>query len=236
MEFIRKSPEKVNRIVFMRESQKRFTELIHLAKENKIRFELQEKHFMDKLVRGGNHQGIVMFISPYAYYEMYELLESESSNPLFVLLDGIEDPQNLGNIIRTCAAAGIDGILLENRRCAPITSTVMKVSSGGLSSMKIARVNNLKNAFSLLNEKNIPIISALSDGDYLWTEVDYRNGAALIFGSEGQGVRRILKEKSDYAIRIPVQNNMNSLNVSVAVGIVVYEALRQRRGQAFTNL
>lgn len=229
IEFIKKSPWNVNRIVMVKESHRRFDEITNLATEYKIRFEVQEKHFLDKLAKGCNHQGIIMFVSPYAYYETYELLESASASPLFILLDGIEDPQNLGNIIRTCAAAGVDGILLENRRCAPVTSTVMKVSSGGLSSVKVARLNNLKNLFSYFNEKNIPIIATAADGEYLWTEVDYSGGAALIFGSEGQGIRRILKIKSDYTIRIPVQNNMNSLNVSVAAGIVIYEALRQRK-------
>ena len=229
VEFIKKSPGNVNKIVIMKESYKRFDEIINFAKEHKIRFELQEKYFLDKLAQGGNHQGIIMFVSPYAYYEINELLESAPANPLFILLDGIEDPQNLGNIIRTCAAAGVDGILLENRRCAPVTSTVMKVSSGGLSSVKIARVNNLKNTFSFYNEKSIPIVATTSDGEYLWNEVNYRGGAALIFGSEGQGIRRILKEKSDYTIRIPIRNEMNSLNVSVAAGIVIYEVLRQQK-------
>jgi len=228
VEFIKKSPGRVNRILLSRENYRKYAEVARLSQENRIPFDVKERYYLDKIAGGGNHQGIVIYISPYEYYDALELIESASANPLFILLDGIEDPQNLGNIIRTSAAAGVEGIVLENRRSAAITSSVMKVSSGGLSSVKIARVTNLKNLFVHFNEKDIPIISTLSAGQNRWTEVDYSRGAAFIFGSEGKGIRRILVEKSDYTIRIPVQNEMNSLNVAVAVGVIIYEALRQQ--------
>jgi 23S rRNA (guanosine2251-2'-O)-methyltransferase len=231
-EYLKKSYGNINRILIARESARRYAVAITMAREYGIRLDMVTKQILDRVVKGANHQGIAMYISPYVYYDTSELLESASSNPLFVLLDGVEDPQNLGTIIRTSAAAGVDGIILENRRCAPITSTVMRVSSGGLSSVKIARINNLKNLFVDLNKRNISIVATMSEGKYLWTEVDYTNGAALIFGSEGEGVRRILAEKSDFTIRIPVINEMNSLNVSMAVGIIIYEALRQKRARA----
>jgi 23S rRNA (guanosine2251-2'-O)-methyltransferase len=231
-EYLKKSYGNVTKVLITQESVRRYAAIIAMAREYGIRLDMVTKQILDRVVKGANHQGIAMYISPYSYYEVSEVLESASSNPLFVLLDGVEDPQNLGTIIRTSAAAGVDGIILENRRCAPITSSVMRVSSGGLSSVKIARINNLKNIFADLNKRNIPIVATMSEGQYLWTEVDYTNGAALIFGSEGEGVRRILAEKSDYTIRIPVMNDMNSLNVSMAVGIIIYEALRQKRADA----
>lgn len=226
-DFLKNSPDNVNKLLIAKENYKKYFHIIKLAKEKGIRIDVREKYLMDKIAKGKPHQGLILFISPYRYYLPKELLNINKKAPLFILLDGIEDPQNLGSIIRTAAAAEVDGIFLENRRCAPVTSTVMKVSCGGLTKVKICRINNLKNIIPDLREMNLPIISAIPNGNYLWTAIDYSNGAALIFGGENKGVRRTLVENSDYTISIPLKNEINSLNVSVSVGIIIYEAFKQ---------
>jgi len=228
LDFIKNSPGNINKLIIAKENYRKLEHIVKLAKEKRIRIDLMEKKLMDRIVSGKPHQGLILYISPYRYFPPQELLNNDKEAPIFILLDRIEDPQNLGSIIRTAAASGVDGIFIENRRCASVNSTVMKVSCGSLSKVKISRINNLKNLIPILREKDIPIISAIQHGDNLWTEVDYKKGAALIFGGEDKGVRKTLIENSDYTIRIPLKNDINSLNVSVAVGIIIYEIIRQR--------
>ncbi len=227
-DFIKNSPDNINKLIIAKENYRKYEHIVKLAKEERIRIDLMEKNLMDRIVNGKPHQGLILYISPYCYYSPQEILNSSKESPIFILLDRIEDPQNLGSIIRTAAAAGVDGIFIENRRCASVNSTVMKVSCGSLTKVKISRINNLKNIIPDIREKDIPIISAIQQGNNLWTEVDYKKGAALIFGGEAKGIRKTLIENSDYTIRIPIRNDINSLNVSIAVGIIIYEILRQQ--------
>ncbi|OGF67060.1 MAG: 23S rRNA (guanosine(2251)-2'-O)-methyltransferase RlmB [Candidatus Fischerbacteria bacterium RBG_13_37_8] len=227
-DFLNNAPQRINRIIIQNDHFKRYAALVTIAKNYGIRIDVKEKFFLDKATERGNHQGIIAYITPYAYYEVQELFNTAPEKPLFVLLDGIEDPQNLGTIVRTAAAAGIDGLIIEERRCAQITSTVMRVSSGGIALVKVARINNIKNVLPDLYQRQIPIIAASSQGQYLWTDIDYTAGAAIILGSESEGIRKTLLEKADYTVRIPLAKEMESLNVSVAFGVIIFEAIRQR--------
>lgn len=180
---------------------------------------------LDKIV-DGNHQGIVLEVSDYQYFDIDDLLVNE--NPLIVILDHLEDPHNFGAIIRTCEAAGIDGIIIPKNRSVDVNSTVMKTSTGALNHVKICQVTNLKNTMDYLKKKGFWIVGTDMDGaDY--TQVDYKGKMAIITGSEGFGMSRLVKDNCDFIASIPMYGEVNSLNASVATAIIIYEAIKQRR-------
>lgn len=180
---------------------------------------------LDKLV-DGNHQGIVLEVSDYQYFDIDDLLVNE--NPLIVILDHLEDPHNFGAIIRTCEAAGVDGIIIPKNRSVDVNSTVMKTSTGALNHVKICQVTNLKNTMDYLKKKGFWIVGTDMDGtDY--TQVDYKGKMAIITGSEGFGMSRLVKDNCDFIASIPMYGEVNSLNASVATAIIIYEAIKQRR-------
>lgn len=180
---------------------------------------------LDKIV-DGNHQGIVLEVPDYQYFDIDDLLINE--NPLIVILDHLEDPHNFGAIIRTCEAAGIDGIIIPKNRSVDVNSTVMKTSTGALNHVKICQVTNLKNTMDYLKKKGFWIVGTDMDGtDY--TQVDYKGKMAIITGSEGFGMSRLVKDNCDFIASIPMYGEVNSLNASVATAIIVYEAIKQRR-------
>lgn len=226
--YIANKADYINKVVIQRSSIKKYSNLIGELREKGIRVDIIEKSILDKIAKGRNHQGIIIYTSQFNYYDAFEVIEEARANPVFILIDGVEDPQNLGGIIRTAAATDVDGIIIEQRRCSQITSTVMKVSSGALSFVKVAKVSNIKNIIPEFSTRNIPVVATDVNGKTIWTEVDYNNGVAFILGNENRGVRRILIEKSDYHVRIPLSNKIESLNVSVACGILLYEVVRQK--------
>lgn len=180
---------------------------------------------LDKIVEG-NHQGIILEVSDYQYFDIDDLLVNE--NPLIVILDHLEDPHNFGAIIRTCEAAGIDGIIIPKNRSVDVNSTVMKTSTGALNHVKICQVTNLKNTMDYLKKKGFWIVGTDMDGtDY--TQVDYKGKMAIITGSEGFGMSRLVKDNCDFIASIPMYGEVNSLNASVATAIIIYEAIKQRR-------
>ena len=180
---------------------------------------------LDKIV-DGNHQGIVLEVSDYQYFDIDDLLVNE--NPLIVILDHLEDPHNFGAIIRTCEAAGVDGIIIPKNRSVDVNSTVMKTSTGALNHVKICQVTNLKNTMDYLKKKGFWIVGTDMDGtDY--TQVDYKGKMAIITGSEGFGMSRLVKDNCDFIASIPMYGEVNSLNASVATAIIIYEAIKQRR-------
>lgn len=194
-------------------------------KKQKIPMELLEKYELDKLAKG-NHQGIMLNVPDYEYAQVDELLEKD--NPLLVILDHIEDPHNLGAIVRTCEAAGVDGIIIPKNRSVEVTSTVMRTSVGALDYVKIARVTNLRDTMEYLKKKGFWIVGTDMNGtDY--QEIDYRGKMALVIGSEGFGMARLVKEHCDFIASIPMNGKVNSLNASVAAGIIIYEAISKRK-------
>lgn len=180
---------------------------------------------MDKMVKG-NHQGIVMEIPDYQYYNLDDLLSKEK--PFLVMLDHLEDPHNFGAIIRSCEAAGVDGIIIAKNRSVAVNSTVMKVSAGALNKVKVAMVTNLVNTIKELKNKNFTIIGTDMIGDDYKT-IDYQNKICLIIGNEGKGISRLVKENVDIMASIPMKGEINSLNASVATAIIVFEASYQRK-------
>jgi 23S rRNA (guanosine2251-2'-O)-methyltransferase len=185
---------------------------------------------LDKLARGMVHQGIVAIIGGFSYAEFDKLLESE--RPCVVVLDGVEDPHNLGAVIRTAEATGASGVLVPERHSAPLSATVAKASAGALSHLPIVRTTNLVSAFAELKERGLWIVGVDASGPQLWTEFDYSVPIAIVLGGEHRGLRRLVRERCDAVVRLPMRGEVASLNVSVAAGIVLYEVIRQRMGRS----
>ncbi len=199
-------------------------DVVDKLKKRQVPIKYMEKYELDRIV-DGNHQGIVFKVDDYKYVDIDELLVKE--NPLLVILDHLEDPHNFGAIIRTCEAAGVDGIIIPKNRTVEVNSTVMRTSVGALDNVKIAQVTNLKNTINYLKKKGFWIVGTDMDGtDY--TKIDYTGKMAIVTGSEGFGMSRIVKESCDFIATIPMKGKVNSLNASVATAIVIYEAIKGR--------
>ena len=184
-----------------------------------------EKRKMDELVKG-NHQGIVLEVPNYQYAPLEKLLEGES--PVIVILDHLEDPHNFGAIIRTCEAAGVSGIIIPKNRSVEVNETVMRVSVGAIHNMKIACVTNLVHTMQELKKEGFWIVGTDMNGtDY--STIDYRGKIVIVIGNEGSGMSHLVEENCDFIASIPMQGKINSLNASVAAGIVIFEAMRLRK-------
>ena len=199
------------------------SKILNYISSNNIKVEYMDKNLMDRKYKG-NHQGIVLDIEDYKYYS----LEEAYSSNFVVILDHLEDPHNFGAIIRTCEAAGVDFIIIPKNRSVEINSTVMKVSAGALNNMKIIETNSLSAAIDKLKDNGFWIYATDMDGEN-YTDIEYDNKTALVIGAEGNGVSKLVLEKSDFVISIPMTGKINSLNASVAAAVVIYEVVRQRK-------
>jgi 23S rRNA (guanosine2251-2'-O)-methyltransferase len=207
-----------------------------LARKAGVRLERREKRHLDQLTKNATHQGVVALISQdplNQYVDAEDILASLSNPPLVVLLDGVEDPHNLGAILRTCECAGVDGVFLPEHRSAPINETVAKTSAGAVEYVKVARVTNLVPLIEELKSQGFWVVGVEAGASTVYTGFDLTVPLALVLGSEGKGLRRLVRERVDVIVSIEMKGKVNSLNVSVAAGIVIFEALRQR-GQAST--
>ncbi|MFN7926610.1 MAG: 23S rRNA (guanosine(2251)-2'-O)-methyltransferase RlmB [Blastocatellia bacterium] len=215
----------------------RLQEVMALAKQARIGIERRDRRALDELTHGANHQGVVALLAPSttpaqknaAYTDAEEILASLPAQPLLVLLDNIEDPHNLGAILRTCEGAGVDGVFLPEHRAAGLNETVAKTSAGAVEYVRVARVTNLVPLIAELKERGLWVIGVEGGTTTSYTKFDLNVPLALVLGSEGQGLRRLVKENCDALISIPMHGQLNSLNVSVATGIVLFEVLRQRQ-------
>lgn len=199
-------------------------DVINILKKRNIKIKFMEKSDMDKIV-DGLHQGIILDVDNYEYASIDELLVKE--NPILVILDHIEDPHNLGAIIRTCEASGVDGIIIPKDRSVEVNGTVIKTSVGTTSLMKIAKVTNLVNTINNLKKQGFWITGTDMFGES-YKKIDYTGKCAIVIGNEGTGMSRLVKENLDFVASIPMYGKTNSLNASVAAGIIIYEAVQQR--------
>ena len=198
--------------------------LISAIQKSEICINFCTKIELDKLVKG-NHQGIILSVPDYKYCRLEELLYDES--PLLVILDHLEDPHNLGAIIRTCEAAGVNGIIIPKDRSVEVNSTVIKVSAGAIENMNICMVTNLNQTIKELKAKGFWIVGTDMKGEN-YTKIDYKGKTAIVIGNEGSGMSKLIEENCDFVATIPMKGKINSLNASVAAGIVIFEAMRQR--------
>ncbi|MCF8241714.1 MAG: 23S rRNA (guanosine(2251)-2'-O)-methyltransferase RlmB [Melioribacteraceae bacterium] len=203
----------------------------NLAKKKGIKFsELSTKKFKE-IEKGKNSQGIIAIKSSQNYYSLEEIISSAKSSkfPLLLLLDSIQDPHNVGAILRTAEASGVDGVIITTHNSAPITETVEKTSAGALSHLKICKVHNLNQAIKQIKDEGFWVVgSYLSERTQHYTEVDYKMPVGLIVGNEEKGLHKLVAENCDFLVSIPMLGKIQSLNVSVATGVILYEIVRQR--------
>lgn len=227
-----KSGKDINKLYVQKgEKHGSIIEIINLAKKKKIVTVEIEKNKLDKMATTNNHQGVIAIVPPYEYStvdEIIDLANKRQEKPFILILDGIEDEHNLGSIIRTAECSGVHGIIIPKRRSALVNATTNKTSAGAVEYMKIARVNNLTETIKELKEKDIWIYGTDMEGTSFYNEVKYDSGVAIVIGSEGFGISRLVKENCDFLIKIPMKGNINSLNASVSAGIVMYEIFNQR--------
>jgi len=191
-----------------------------------LRFEARET--LDRMAAGIPHQGLIAVVSAKPVTTVDKVLEEARTPPLVVVLDGVEDPRNLGAILRTVEASGADGVLLPDRHSAGLSETVSRASAGGLEHVKVASIGNVVQAIEGLKKRGFWIVGFDASGTERWDAIDYRRPIALVLGGEGRGIRRLVREHCDHLVSIPLFGHVGSLNVSVAAGIALYEAVRQR--------
>lgn len=202
-----------------------------LARESNIPVQMVERAHIDKLNPGVPHQGVVAYAAAKEYLEVEDLLEiaqQKGEDPFIVLLDEITDPHNLGAIIRTVDAAGAHGVIIPQRRSVPLTSTVAKASAGALEYVPVARVNNLDQTIRQLKEAGLWVVGADMEGPEVYWEAKLEGPLLLVIGGEGKGIGRLIKERCDMLVRLPMAGRVGSLNASVAAALLVYEVVRQR--------
>ena len=207
-------------------------ELRDLARENGVTVDVVSRAKLDAAVpEGVRHQGVLAYVAPVAYVAVEEIIAAareRGEDPLLLLLDGIEDPQNLGALLRTADAAGAHGILLPRRHSVPLTETVARVSAGALEYVPVARIGNIAQTMRALKEQGFWIAGADMAGEEMYDRANLTGALVLVIGSEGRGMSRLTRDLCDFTVRLPMRGKINSLNASAAGAILMYEALRQR--------
>lgn len=217
--------KRVTRLRVSARSDRRIEEIIELASRQKVPFERVDAAVLQRASRGGLHQGVVADVEDQHEYGVKDLV---AGLPLVVVLDGIEDPHNVGAILRTCDATGVTGVIRQERRSAALDGVVGKASAGALAHVRIATVVNVARAVEELKAANVWTVGLTADASDLYTDVDWTLPSAVVLGAEGTGLRRLVAETCDRLVRIPMRGIVESLNVSVAAGVVLYEVVRQR--------
>ncbi len=204
--------------------------IVREAKKTDAIISYVQKERLDQLSQTGKHQGVIAYAAAYEYAEVEDILkaaEEKGEPPFIILLDNIEDPHNLGAIIRTAHQAGAHGIIIPKRRAVGLTATVAKTSAGAINYLPVAKVTNLSTAIEELKEKGLWFVCADMDGELMY-RLNLKGPIGLVIGSEGEGVGRLVKEKCDFIAKIPMYGKVDSLNASVAMGVMAYEIVRQR--------
>jgi 23S rRNA (guanosine2251-2'-O)-methyltransferase len=209
-------------------SDRQLQSLLVAAKKLKISVSQVPPAKLSEICGSRNHQGIAMLLSGVTYHDLEDMVAAAKKPALLVVMDSLEDPHNVGAIIRTAVAAGADGIVIPMHNFPPINATVHKTSAGAVSNIKICKVPNLSQTLDKLKDLNFWIVGTDTDAEKLYTEFDYTMPTAIVIGSEGKGMKRLVSEHCDEIVKIPILGNIESLNASVSAGILLYEAVRQR--------
>jgi 23S rRNA (guanosine2251-2'-O)-methyltransferase len=220
--------QRVRRLRVSMRSDRRMDEILALAGKAGVAIERVDRASLDRVARDRLHQGVVADLHDAREYSIDDLVAADDRPPLIVVLDGIEDPHNVGAILRTADAAGVSGLVRQTRHAAALDGVVGKASAGALALARIATVGNIARALEELSENNVWSVGLAGDVSDLYTDVDWTLPTALVLGAEGTGLRRLVRDRCDRIVRIPMLGAIESLNVSVAAGVVLYEAVRQR--------
>ena len=205
--------------------------IIAMAKDRNIIIVEKDKRKMDEMAQNQNYQGVIAIVPPFEYCEIEDILEEAEKRkeaPFILILDGIEDPHNLGSIIRTAETAGVHGIIIPKRRAASVNSTVNKTSAGAVEHMKIARVTNISDAIQRLKDEGLWICGTHISTDKYYYNQDLTGPLGIVIGNEGAGMSDKVTKNCDFLVKIPMKGKVTSLNASVSTGIIIYEALKQR--------
>lgn len=211
----------------------RIEELVRLARKQGVPVRFEERVNVDRAAGTREHQGVVATIASSRAANFYDLLKPQPGGGpgLLVLLDGVEDPQNLGAIVRTSLAAGAQGVVIPERRAAGLTDAVARASAGALAHLPVARVTNLVRAMEQMKEAGYWLVGLDERAEKLHTEVDFKMPVGIVLGGEGKGLHALVRERCDFLVSIPTTGPVRALNVSVAAGVVLFEVVRQRKGR-----
>lgn len=225
----------VERLVLQQDSPNpRLRELAGLARAGGVDVRFEPRARLDRLADGGVHQGAVALLAGQALRSLEDLLDAAPPNPVFLVLDGVEDPHNLGAILRSADGAGVSGVILPKRRTAPLSDVVWKASAGAAAHVPLARVANVAQTLEELKQRGIWVAGADMAGDREWHQLDWTGPVALVLGGEGAGLHDLVRRRCDFLVRLPLLGTVQSLNVSVTAGILLYEIIRQRHPEAKT--
>lgn len=225
-----KAGRPIDKILMQKDIQGSGKAIGGLAREEGIPVQYVDKIVLDKLAPGRPHQGVAAYVAAHSYVGVDDILDAakaKGEDPLIVILDGLEDPHNLGAILRSCDGAGAHGVIIPSRRSVSLTEVVAKSSAGAIEYIPVAKTGNLSQTIELLKKKGLWIAAVDMDGAN-YSEASLSGPLAIVIGGEGSGVSRLVKEKSDFVVSIPMKGHVNSLNASNAAAIVLYEAARQR--------
>lgn len=217
--------KRVTRLRVSGRSDRRIEEIVQLAARQKVPLDRVDAQALERVAKGAVHQGVVADVEGVRDHSVQDLVDGL---PLVVVLDGIEDPHNVGAILRTCDAAGVTGVIRQERHSAALDGVVGKASAGALAHVRIATVVNIARALEELKAANVWTVGLAADAPDPYTGVDWTLPSAVVLGAEGTGLRRLVAERCDRLVRIPMQGAVDSLNVSVSAGVVLYEVVRQR--------
>lgn len=230
LEALRAENRRVDKVWIAEGSREnRVSEIIEQCRSRSIAWNrVPRETFAKYLESGVNHQGVMAFAASAEYVDVNVILERKDGEPLLLVLDGVEDPRNLGAILRTAECAGADGIVIPERRAVGLNDTVAKSSAGAIEFVKVAKVANLNRLIEDLKSRNIWVVGTSGEAEMDYTEWDWTRATALVLGAEGTGLHRLVAENCDVLVKIPMYGKIDSLNVSVAAGVILFEAKRQR--------
>jgi 23S rRNA (guanosine2251-2'-O)-methyltransferase len=228
-EALKANPERIERICVERgQRNPRIQEIVKDAQQKHVRIAFEEKSWLDRKAEGSRHQGVLCYASEMDTLDSEDILDQAKSPGLLIVLDGIEDPHNLGAILRSADAAGADGIFIPRHRSAGLSATVAKASAGATAHVKVARVPNISQLIESLKKRGFWVVGLDAVSDTPIWKTDLTGPTVLILGSEGSGLHRLVREKCDFVVSLPICGHVNSYNVSVSAGMALYEVLRQR--------
>ena len=230
LEALRSKRRRIDKVLIaegVRES--RLSQVVETARANDIPVTFAPRLSLDKQAgAGSNHQGVIAFAAAADYVDVEEILRDAGNDALLVVLDGVEDPQNLGAILRSVECAGADGVIIPERRAVGLTQTAAKASAGAIEYIKVGKVPNLNRLIEDLKERNIWVVGTDGDAEMDYTEWDWTRPSAIVMGGEGRGLHKLVAENCDVLVKIPMYGKIESLNVSAAASVILFEARRQR--------